>query len=56
MSLVAFGCVIYALLYAYLKREIHKRDAGERDAAIEGLSDEEINALGDDSPRFQLSA
>lgn len=56
MSLVALGCVIYGLLCTYYQQENRRRAAGSRDAAVEGLSEEEIVALGDDSPRFKLSA
>lgn len=35
-----------------LKRENAKRLAGERDYLTDGLSDAEIEALGDNRPRF----
>lgn len=56
MSLVAFGGIVYALLYLYYMRENRKRARGDRDAVMEGLSEGEIVALGEENPRFQLAA
>lgn len=55
MAMVATGCVLYTSCYFYFGMENKKRAAGERDHLVEGKSEEEIQALGDDSPRFRFA-
>jgi hypothetical protein len=52
MSMVAVGCLLYASLYFYYTAENKKRAAGKRDHLVEGKSEGEIVAMGDESPRF----
>lgn len=52
MSMVAMGCLLYSSMYLYYARENRKRASGERDDLMEGKSEEEVLALGDESPRF----
>lgn len=52
MSLVAFACIIYALMSWVFKQENRKREHGMRDSVMEGLTEDEILALGDENPRF----
>lgn len=56
MSLVGFGAILYASMYFHFKRENASRAQGKRDAKIQGLSEDEIVALGDENPRFKLAA
>ena len=56
MALVALSCVLYGSMYFYFKSENRKRDRGERDAIMNGLSEEEIISLGDENPRFKFAA
>lgn len=52
----ACGIVILsALLTVYLQRENRRREAGQRDARIEGLSLEEQESLGHRHPAFRYS-
>lgn len=55
MSLVAFGSILYGVMYFYFDRENKKRQEGRRDAVMEGLNEEEVLALGDENPRFVFS-
>lgn len=55
MAMVATGCVIYTSLYFYFMIENNKRAAGKRDHLIEGKTEEEIQALGDENPRFRFA-
>ena len=55
MSLVALSIVIYTTMYFYFTRENRKRERGERDTIIQGLTEDEIIALGDENPRFRFA-
>lgn len=55
LSMVAFAMVVYAVMWWVFSRENMKRRNGERDSRIEGLSEHEIAALGDENPRFIYS-
>lgn len=46
MSLIALGCVIYTFMFLYFSRENRKRERGERDEIMQGLTEDEIVALG----------
>lgn len=52
MSLVAFSALIYAFMSWFLARVNKARREGKEDAKLQNLSDEEIEELGDASPRF----
>lgn len=52
MSLVAFATLIYAFMSWFLGRVNKRRREGREDAKMENLSDEEIEELGDASPRY----
>lgn len=55
MAMVAAGCVLYTVLYFFYKKENSKRREGARDHLVEGKTEEEIVALGDESPRFMYA-
>jgi MFS family permease len=55
MSMVAAGCILYAALYFYYTAENKKRAVGKRDHLVESKSEEEIVAMGDESPRFMFA-
>ena len=55
MSLVAFAIVVYSLMSLYLRGENRKRDRGERDNVMAGLTEDEIVALGDENPRYRFA-
>jgi hypothetical protein len=50
--MVAWACAVYAFMWFYFARVNARRARGEEDHKIEGMSDDEIAELGDDSPRF----
>lgn len=52
LGLVAFATLLYSLLSVFLARENRLRMEGKEDAKIERMTDEEIEELGDGSPRF----
>jgi hypothetical protein len=56
LSLVGFGCIIYASMYMYFRQENRKRARGDRDDIIKGLTEEECLALGERNPRFVFAA
>jgi hypothetical protein len=52
MAMVAWACLCYIVMWLYFARVNARRARGEEDHKIEGLSDDEIAEMGDDSPRF----
>ena len=50
--MVACACLYYAFMWFWFARINARRARGEEDHLIEGMSDEEIAEMGDDSPRF----
>ena len=52
LAMVAFASAVYAFMWLYYSRVNARRARGDEDHKIQGMSDEEINELGDDSPRF----
>ena len=55
MSLLAVSCVIYTAMHVYFKYENKKRERGDRDGRIEGLTEDEILELGDENPRYRFA-
>lgn len=52
LSLVAFAILVYSSMSLVLSRENSRRREGKEDTKIANMSDEEIEELGDASPRF----
>lgn len=52
LALVAFSCAIYSFFSFYFARRNRNRRLGKEDAAIAGLSADEVAELGDESPHF----
>lgn len=52
LGLVAFATLVYSLMSLLLARENRLRREGKEDSKIERMTDEEIEELGDESPRF----
>jgi hypothetical protein len=52
LSLVGFSLLVFAGMSAYFSAENRKRLQGKEDYKIEGMSDEDIDELGDRSPRY----
>ncbi|KAG9077281.1 hypothetical protein FRC06_009000 [Ceratobasidium sp. 370] len=54
LAMVAFAACIYASLIFVYSSLNARRGRGEEDGRIQGKTEEEIEAMGDDSPRFRL--
>jgi hypothetical protein len=52
MAMVAFASIVYAFMGWYFSMVNARRARGEEDYKTEGMSDEEIAEMGDDSPKF----
>jgi len=52
MAMVAFASLVYAFMWFYFARVNARRARGDEDHKIQGLTDEQITELGDNSPRF----
>jgi len=52
MGMIAWACIVFAVLWFHLARKNAQRAAGESDHKMAGMTEEEIAELGDDSPRF----
>ncbi|CAG9981188.1 unnamed protein product [Clonostachys byssicola] len=55
IGLLGYGIFIYGFMSLYLNHVNKRRKAGKEDHKIAGMSEEEINALGDRSPRFMYT-
>jgi hypothetical protein len=55
IGLLGYGLFIYSFLSYYYNRVNKRREAGEEDYKIEGMTEAEIDALGDESPRFKYT-
>ncbi|KAL4937238.1 hypothetical protein BDV06DRAFT_216033 [Aspergillus oleicola] len=53
LGLVGFAGVVYGIMWVYYEWKNKQRDRGVEDAKIEGMSDEQIEEMGDMSPRFR---
>ncbi|KAH8431558.1 putative MFS transporter [Aspergillus melleus] len=55
LSLVGFAGVVYGLMWVYYRGKNNRRDRGMEDYKVEGMTEEEIEEMGDRSPRFRYS-
>ena len=55
MAMVGFACICYCIMWFHFNKMNSKRERGEEEHLIEGMSDEEVAELGDDSPRFRYT-
>jgi hypothetical protein len=55
MAMVGFACICYVILWFEFNRINSRREKGEEEHLIEGMSDEEVAEMGDDSPRFRYT-
>ncbi|KAK4942565.1 hypothetical protein LTR10_017694 [Elasticomyces elasticus] len=53
IAMVAFGVLSFGFMWGYYSFTNNRRAEGKEDHKVAGLSDEEIEELGDDSPRFR---
>lgn len=52
LALVAFACAAYGGLWWHFATANARRARGEEDARVAGMTAEEVDELGDESPRF----
>lgn len=55
MGFMALASIIYLILWAHFRRQNKKRDAGELDHTVQGMSDEEIQELGEHNPEYRYT-
>lgn len=55
IALLAFGIFFYGFMTFYLNQVNKRRREGKEDYKIAGMTDAEIDALGDRSPRFMYT-
>ena len=55
MAMVAFAITCYAVLWFAFRRINTRRENGEEEHLISGMTEEDIAELGDDSPRFKFT-
>ncbi|KAL7817433.1 major facilitator superfamily domain-containing protein [Trichoderma aethiopicum] len=55
LSMVGVGTAIYGFLWFWFWRANKSRDAGELSEAHQGLEDDELKELGDDSPHYRYT-
>ena len=55
IALLGYGVFIYSFLSLYYRHVNMRRKAGKEDHKIVGMTEAEINALGDRSPRFMYT-
>ncbi|KAJ9145473.1 Flap endonuclease 1 [Pleurostoma richardsiae] len=53
LAMVGMACVLYGFMSFWYRQLNKRRDAGETEPKHEGLSDDELAELGDESPRFR---
>lgn len=53
--MIAMSACIYIVMWAYFRRQNRRRIAGKEDHTVEGMSDEEIEELGEHNPRYRYT-
>ncbi|KAH6855900.1 major facilitator superfamily domain-containing protein, partial [Chaetomium sp. MPI-CAGE-AT-0009] len=53
MALMLMATLIYLFFWGYFRHLNKRREEGKEDYKVQGMTDEEIDELGDESPRFR---
>lgn len=53
--MVSFALACYAVMWFHLRGINARRERGEEEHVIVGMSSDEVAELGDDSPRFRYA-
>ncbi|KAF1837939.1 MFS general substrate transporter [Decorospora gaudefroyi] len=55
MAMVGFAIICYAILWFTLSRINSRRKKGEEEHLVEGMSEDDVAEMGDESPRFRYT-
>lgn len=55
IAFLGYGVIIYSFLSLYYRHVNKRRRAGMEDHKVSGMTDAEVEALGDRSPRFMYT-
>lgn len=55
LAMVGVAAVLYAIMWVYFRGANKKRRAGKEDGKINGMTEEQIAEMGDESPRFMFT-
>ena len=55
MAMVGFACICYAVMWFQLRHINSRREKGEEEHLVEGMTEEDVAEMGDDSPRFRYT-
>ena len=55
MALMLMATLIYLFFWGYFRHLNMRREEGKEDYKVQGMTDEEIDELGDESPRFRYT-
>ena len=55
MALIAMSAVIYLLFWAYFRHLNQRKADGKEDYRMQGLTEEEVEELGEHNPRFRYT-
>ncbi|KKK17239.1 hypothetical protein ARAM_005924, partial [Aspergillus rambellii] len=55
LALVGFAGIVYGLMWFYYHQKNQRRDQGLENERVAGMTDEEIDEMGDQSPRFRYT-
>lgn len=53
MALMFMAAVIYLFFWGYFRYLNKRREEGKEDYKVQGMTEEEIEELGDENPRFR---
>lgn len=54
-ALLGFTAAMVGVLWWAMRRINQRREKGEEDGKVAGLTEEEVDALGDESPRYRYA-
>ncbi len=53
--MVGFATVLYGCMSLYFMRVNARRERGDEDGRVQGMSEDEVREMGDRSPRFRFT-
>ena len=55
MAMVGFACTCYIILWVQFSRINARREKGQEEHLVQGMSEDEVAEMGDESPRFRYT-